>query len=86
MSSFEEAVVDIKNARDVVDGLVSNQNPDGSEMKHPDPKKHQYISFVKSVWRIIAGVALCFSPDTYIMLAGASLVVAEILGIVEELV
>jgi len=55
-------------------------------MNHPDPKKHQYISFVKSAWRIIAGVALCFHPDTCVILAGTSLVVAEILGIVEELV
>jgi len=55
-------------------------------MNHPDPKKHQFISFVKSSWRIIAGVALCFYPSDIMFLAGASLVVAEILGIVEELV
>ena len=56
-------------------------------MKHPDPKKHQLISFVKSAWRIIAGVALCFySTDLWILLAGASLVIAEALGILEELV
>jgi len=55
-------------------------------MKHPDPKKHQYISFVKSAWRIIAGGALCFYPNDLVLLAGISLVVAELLGIVEELV
>jgi len=55
-------------------------------MNHPDPKRHQLISFVKSSWRIIAGVALCFHPDLLVILAGVSLTVAEILGIVEELV
>ena len=55
-------------------------------MNHPDPKKHQFISFVKSTWRIIAGVAMCFYPNDLMVLAGASLVVAEILGIIEELV
>ena len=55
-------------------------------MNHPDPKRHQLISFVKSAWRIIAGVALCLYPSDLMILAGASLIVAEILGIVEELV
>ncbi len=55
-------------------------------MNHPDPKKHQYISFVKSSWRIIAGIALCYYPNDLMVLAGASLIIAEILGIVEELV
>jgi hypothetical protein len=55
-------------------------------MNHPDPKKHQYISFVKSSWRVIAGIALCFYPHDLIILAGISLIIAEILGIVEELV
>jgi hypothetical protein len=55
-------------------------------MNHPDPKKHQYISFVKSIWRLIAGGALCFYPNDLILLAGISIVVAEILGIIEELV
>ena len=55
-------------------------------MNHPDPKKHQFISFVKSAWRIVAGIALCFYPNDLIVLAGISIIVAEILGIVEELV
>lgn len=55
-------------------------------MNQPDPKKHQFISFVKSSWRIVAGGALCFYPNDLILLAGISLIVAEILGVVEELV
>jgi hypothetical protein len=53
------------------------------EYKHPDPIKHKYISFAKSAVRIAAGVALCFGMLWY---AGALLILAEILGSVEELV
>lgn len=49
----------------------------------PDPTKHKYISFVKSGFRILAGVALCFGD---FVLAGALLIVAEFLGIAEEMV
>ena len=61
-------------------------------------KKHFYVSLVKSAWRIIAAVLLALAgyrlwTDTatvaqsgyLIMLAGAGLTIAEILGIVEEL-
>ncbi len=48
-----------------------------------DPsKKHFYISLVKSAVRIVAGVALCFGS---VFTAGALLIAAEILGILEEL-
>jgi hypothetical protein len=53
------------------------------DYKHPDPIKHKYISFGKSVVRIAAGAALCLSMFWY---AGTLLILAEILGIVEELV
>lgn len=53
------------------------------EYKHPDPIKHKYISFAKSGIRIAAGVALGFGMLWY---AGGLLILAEILGIVEEMV
>lgn len=53
------------------------------EYRHPDPIKHKYISFAKSGIRIAAGVALCFGMFWY---AGSLLILAEILGIVEEMV
>lgn len=53
------------------------------DYKYPDPFKHKYISFIKSGFRIAAGVALCFGMLWY---AGSLLILAEILGIVEELV
>ena len=52
-------------------------------MNHPDAKLHQRISFIKSGLRIIAG--LCFMYGI-IPLAGAFLIIAEVLGIAEELV
>jgi hypothetical protein len=53
------------------------------EYQHPDPVKHKYISFAKSGVRIAAGAALCFGM---FWSAGALLILAEILGIAEELV
>jgi hypothetical protein len=49
----------------------------------PDPKLHRNISIIKSILRIIAGTALCFGGY---FICGVFLVVAELLGIVEELV
>ena len=49
----------------------------------PDPVWHQRISFVKSAFRIVAGAALIVGN---LWIAGAFLIVAEVLGIVEELV
>lgn len=85
MSTFDEAVNDIKNARDALDGVVANQNPDSpaTATRHPDPTKHKYISFVKSGFRILAGGALFFGEFA---IAGGLLIVAELLGIIEELV
>jgi hypothetical protein len=53
------------------------------EYRHPDPVKHKYISFAKSGVRIAAGLALCFGMFWY---AGSLLILAEIFGIIEEVV
>jgi hypothetical protein len=52
-------------------------------MKQPDPKLHQRISFVKSAIRIIAGCNLAVGN---IFFAGTMFVVAEMLGVIEEVV
>lgn len=52
--------------------------------KIPDPIKHQYISFAKSAIRIAAGISLVWPQN--LILAGAFLIIAEVLGIAEELV
>ena len=51
-------------------------------MNHPNPKKHQQISFIKSALRITGYLALLVNPITAVIF----LVCSEILGIVEELV
>lgn len=53
-------------------------------MNHPDPKKHQLVSFVKSGLRI-AGCVCAISSGGIVGLAIAFLL-AEIVGIYEELV
>lgn len=49
----------------------------------PDPKKHQYISFLKSGFRLGACVALAYYE---FQVAAILLAIAEVLGIGEELV
>ena len=44
---------------------------------------HFYVSMVKSFVRIFAGMALI---DCSLVIAGVSFIIAELLGIVEELV
>jgi len=51
-------------------------------MKHPDPKKHQMISFVKSGVRILGYGLIPFSLVT----ATIVLILSELIGIIEELV
>lgn len=45
-------------------------------------KKHFYISLIKSGVRIVAGVELCFGS---FFVAGVLFIIAEVLGIAEEL-
>lgn len=50
-----------------------------------DPNKgHFYVSLVKSATRIAAGIALVWPQN--LILAGAFLIAAEVLGIIEEIV
>jgi hypothetical protein len=81
MSTHEEALEDIKKAKSVLDGEVTQ------------PKKiftHTSVSMVKSGFRIAAGLALAgggwLEMNPYLQGAGLLLVLAEILGIAEELV
>ena len=57
--------------------------PTQKQVVQPDPRLHRNISFVKSALRIAAGISLIVGS---IIVAGALLIVAEVLGIVEELV
>ena len=62
------------------------------EVANKDPGKfHFYVSLVKSAVRIAAGVAFVVAGyyledwGTYIIMGGALLIAAEILGVLEEL-
>lgn len=58
-------------------------------MKHPDPKKHQLISFVKSGIRIAASCVACliaFNPSAAVLILALGYGLAEIVGVYEELV
>jgi len=56
----------------------------------PDPRKHKFVSFAKSAVRIAAGLGLAgggwLERNPYLMYGALLLVVAELFGIVEELV
>ena len=52
------------------------------QVKESKTNCHFRISMVKSILRIIAGIALC---NGLLIPAGSFFVVAEILGIIEEL-
>jgi hypothetical protein len=58
--------------------------PNKHQIGHPDPIKHKYISFAKSAVRIAAGIALVWPQS--LILAGVFLILAEVLGVAEELV
>ena len=53
--------------------------------KDTDPS-HMYISFCKSGLRVVAGIFLILTGVDPIMYAGLLLVVAELLGVLEEIV
>jgi hypothetical protein len=50
--------------------------------KQPDPKFHFYTSIIKSIFRIAAGLFFITNNN---FIAGILLIIAELLGILEEL-
>ena len=81
MTEYEQNIEIMKDLRNRIDAVLHSTDSKTSSI--PDPLKHKYISFVKSGFRILAGIALCFGD---FVVAGSLLVVAELLGIAEELV
>jgi hypothetical protein len=84
MSTHDEAVKDIKKAKEALDTL--SEKP---EIRIPDPAKHFKLSMYNSAVRIVAGGALCAIgaySDVWLIVAGACIIVAEIIGIAEEMV
>lgn len=63
--------------------LIFGATVGANNMKHPDPKLHLQLSLVKSGVRILAGGALILGSLAY---CGVCLIIAELIGIAEELV
>ena len=82
MTEYEQNIEIMKDLRNRLDKVLDTSTPT-TTAKHPDPKKHLYISLAKSFIRIVAGVTLVVGLPIY---AGALLIAAEVLGIFEELV
>jgi hypothetical protein len=80
MSTNDEAIKDIKKAKAALDLFGSTP---AKEIKHPDAKKHKYVSFAKSAIRIVACGFLVFYE---IQTAAVLFAFAELLGIAEEIV
>jgi hypothetical protein len=57
--------------------------PTKTQVAHPNPMRHRLISFVKSGLRIVACVFLAYYE---IQIAAGLLLLAELLGVAEELV
>lgn len=79
-------------AKEPKPGYYGNRYDDEPDdyMKHPDPKKHQIISFAKSAIRIIASIggtmAAFSSAELAIAIVAIGYGIAEVVGIYEELV
>jgi hypothetical protein len=80
MTEHEQNIEIMKDLRNKLDSVIDKTDPPS---KHPDPKKHLYVSLGKSAIRIIAGGCLVTGN---LLMAGVCLILAEVLGIVEELV
>ena len=57
-------------------------NPLNKFQHHPDARKHQIVSFIKSAIRIVGYIYLPFN----LIVAAFFLILAEVVGIYEELV
>lgn len=79
---LEKVVADLSATVDTLNQKIDTLDPNSTQ--YPDPIKHMVISFAKSAVRIAAGVALIWPQSIY--LAGVFIIMAEILGVFEELV
>ena len=83
MTEYEQNIEIMKDLRNRIDAVLSTSSTDTKRISIPDPLKHKYISFAKSGIRIVAGGLLCAGQ---LYAAGALLILAEVLGIAEEMV
>lgn len=82
MTEYEENIEIMKDLRNRIDAVL-HTNAGQTNTNIPDPTKHKYISFAKSAIRIVAGG--CLISGNFVF-AGVGFILAEILGIAEEMV
>ena len=82
MNQHDENIAVMKDLKNRLDAVLNKEDSD-VDYRQPDPLKHKYISFIKSAFRIVAGMSLVYGAVWY---AGILLIIAEFLGVVEELV
>jgi hypothetical protein len=87
MNDYEKNIEIMKDLKNKLDQVINKEEgktvSDNISYAHPDPVKHKYISFAKSGIRIIGALVLISGN---LVMAGVCLALAEVLGIVEELV
>lgn len=81
MTEYEQNIEIMKDLRNRLDKVLETKQ---INIQPKDTSKgHFYVSLIKSVLRIGAGIALAMSSFTE---AGVLFIIAEILGIIEEIV
>jgi thiamine phosphate synthase YjbQ (UPF0047 family) len=83
MTDNEQNIEIMKDLRNRLDKVLDNTPAETSTAKHPDARKHLYVSLGKSAVRIVAGGCLITGN---LLMAWVCFILAEVLGIVEELV
>lgn len=77
-----ESLMDPESRRVTSEFFASQQKQMKDIQTHPDAKKHQLVSFIKSIIRIFGYTLIPFD----LVWAASVLVVSEFIGIIEELV
>ena len=94
MNDQEKEIIEMKKIKDALDALQGIKYEEGvgfvpitsETVKHPDAKKHFKLRMYKSGVRIMAGIAFCSVDNYFIIAGGVLLIIAEIVGILEEMV
>lgn len=88
MSTSEEFQKRIEEMQELKNRLdrIENRKESAGISNIPDPVKHLKLSLAKSVIRIAGASTLLVFGNIWLTIAGVMLVIAELIGIAEELV
>ena len=87
LKEVEKELYDVESRRMTEEQYLANRKHQNKitpneSINHPDARKHQIVSFIKSGIRILG---YCFIPFNLVVSA-ILLILSEIVGIIEELV